>query len=109
MPSATPSPPDSAPNGSGVFKGSCCPQGTDIALSVNVASNTSFLGQVGQVTPSAGSLGSPFFANAPMLFIIAFDKARRPALLAVPPITLPNSEGPKLPNTKGRSKAWAAP
>jgi len=45
----------------------------------------------------------------PTLPIIADDSSRRPGRLAVLLVTLANSEGPKLPNTKGRSNACAAP
>jgi hypothetical protein len=83
---------------------------TEIALSVGVASNSSFDGQVGQVTPSAaGAFGSPLRAKAARLSIIAFESARRPGRLAVELAMFENSDGPKVPKMNGRSNAWAAP
>ena len=56
---------------------------TVIAFAVGVASKTSVAGHTGQATPRLALLGSPFSANAPTLFIIASDRARRPGWLAV--------------------------
>ena len=66
-------------------------------------------GQVSQVAPSAGVLGSPVRAKAPRLAIMAADSASRPGALAVLLAAFANSDGPKLPNRNGRSKACAAP
>src|ERR1039458_2650748 len=84
-------------------------QCTEIALSVKVASNQSFAGQTGQVTPSVVLFGSPDRASAQRLVIIAFDSARRPGLLAVLFWAFENTFGPKLPKRNSRSNAWAAP
>ena len=81
---------------------------TEIALVVSVASKISFCGHVGHVVPSVALFGSLFFANEPMLFIMASDKSRRPALLTVVFIVFAISEGPKLPKTNGRSNRCAA-
>ena len=43
------------------------------------------------------------------LAIMAFDSASRPGAFAVLLVTRENTDGPKLPKRKGRSKAWAAP
>src|ERR1700690_2569374 len=84
-------------------------QFTVIALSVKLASNQSFAGQTGQVTPSAALFGSPDRANAPRLPIITLDSARRPGLFAVLFIAFENTFGPKLPKRNWRSNACAAP
>src|SRR5450755_1027562 len=85
------------------------PYCTEIVLAVSEASKIRVCGQAGHATPSAALFGSPVLANAATLFIIASDRSRRPGLFAVLLITFPNSDGPKLPKTKGRSNTCAAP
>ena len=58
---------------------------------------------------SALLLGSPWVANAPSDCIIARDSAARPGSLLRVNMKREYRLGPKLPNTKGRSKVWAAP
>src|SRR5512141_593863 len=70
------------------------PYCTVICLSVRLASKCSTAGHTGQLTPSDALFGSPVRANAPMLSIIAFDRARRPALFAVLFCALENTFGP---------------
>ena len=74
-----------------------------------VASSSSRAGQGAQAVPSAAVFGSPVRMKAAMLPIMAFDSASRPGRLATLKLALANSDGPKLPNTKPRSKACAAP
>src|SRR6185295_18317093 len=82
---------------------------TTITFAAGVASKISFDGQVGQVTPSSGVFGSPSYAKAPMLFIIALERSSRPGWFAVVLAKFESSDGPKLPNWNGRSKPCAAP
>ena len=80
-----------------------------IAVSAGMASNSNCAGHCDQVTPRfASAFGSPRRANTPRLTIIACDSASRPRSLAVELAMFENSDGPKLPNRNGRSKACAA-
>jgi hypothetical protein len=73
------------------------------------ASTSQMRGAGSKLVPSAAWFELPVHKNAPRLPIIAVESARRPGSLARLFTALAKTEAPELPNTNGRSNAWAEP
>ena len=83
---------------------------TEIAFAVGVASKSSVDGHVGQVDAERRRCSGRRCARTRRCCASSRrDSASRPGRLAVVLEMFENSDGPKLPNTNGRSKACAAP